>query len=379
MVSDVYYPHPGGISEHVHHLTLELRRRGHKVDILTAKTKNKHFPFVDPPYVIRIGKGLKFPINKSLTNVTFSPLLTKKVKEILDRGYHIVHIHGSLAPMLPLLAVNYSKSVNVFTFHAAHDESVWYELFKPILINSFMKIHVPIAVSEVAKQSVARYFPGNYRVIPNGIDTERFNPQVEPFTELMEKGVYNILFVGRLEPRKGFKVLIKALPYVKAIIPRIKLIVVGGGPLFKWYSNKVEDEIKENIVFVGTVPPEDLPRYYRSAHIFVSPAIGGESFGIVLLEAMASGTPIVASNIPGYSHVVENGREGLLVPPESPQLLASAIVTLLKNARLRKKMGERGREKAIEKYAWSRVAEQIEKVYFEALERVDPYASSVHR
>ncbi len=367
MVSDVYYPHPGGISEHVHHLTLELRKLGHQVWILTSGTKNKFFKFDDPDYVIRIGKGLKVPINKSLTNVTFSPLITKKVKEVFANGYDILHIHGSLAPTLPLLAVTYSNSPIVITFHAAHEDSVLYEIFKPILAKAFSKIKVPIAVSEVAKESVERYFPGNYIIVPNGVDTNRFRPDLKPIEHLRKNGVYNVLFVGRLEPRKGVKDLFRALPYVLRILPNTQLIVVGGGPLMKWYQNKVEEEYKGHVVFTGTVPPEVLPRYYTTADVFVTPATGGESFGIVLLEAMASGIPIVASDIPGYRHVVENGREGLLVPPESPQLLASAIVTLLKNEKLRKKMGEMGRRKAQEKYSWPKIAKKIEEVYLKVL------------
>lgn len=378
MVSDVYYPHPGGISEHVHHLTIELRKRGHEVKILTSGNKNKHFPFTDPDYVIRVGKSFKVPINKSLTNITFSPLITKRVKEILSNRYDIVHVHGSLAPTLPLLAVNYANTSIVVTFHAAHNDSVLYEIFKPILSRSFLKIHTPIAVSQVAKESVEKYFPGDYVIVPNGIDVDRFSPEVDSISSLREPGVFNLLFVGRLEPRKGIKDLLKALPYVFKILPNVKLIVVGGGPLMRWYTKKVEEELKGKVIFTGTAPPEMLPHYYRTADLFVSPATGGESFGIVLLEAMASGIPIVASDIPGYNNVVENGKEGLLVPPESPQLLASAIVTLLKRENLRKKMGEMGRLKATQNFAWPKITRKIEEIYFETLEKRGKNVTSLH-
>ncbi len=369
MASDLYYPYPGGISEHVHHLTLELRKRGHEVQILTARYKDKTFSFQDPPYVIRIGRGIKIPMNKSFTSITFSPRITKWIKEILENGaYDVVHTHGPLAPTIPLLVLFYSRSLNFATFHAAHDYSTAYELFKPILMRVFERIDGPIAVSEVARDTMAQHFPGNYRIIPNGVDTERFRPDLSPIAEYREPGWKNILFVGRFDPRKGLRYLLKAMPKIVKEEPKTRLLVVGSGPLLSYYKSFVKEEIRDRVIFVGTVPPEELPRYYRTADVFVSPATGRESFGIVLVEAMASGVPIVASDIRGYRQVLEDGREGLFAKPEDPDDIAEKVLRILQSPEEARAMGQRGREKAVQKYAWPRIAEQVEAYYYEVME-----------
>ncbi len=370
MASDLYYPYPGGISEHVHHLTLELRNRGHNVEILTTKYRIKSFDFEDPPFVTRIGRGIKIPMNKSFTSITFTPRITKWVKEILESGdYDIVHTHGALAPMLPMLVLLYSQSLNFATFHAAHDYSRAYELFKPILQKVFEKIDGPIAVSEVARDSMAQHFPGEYRIIPNGVDINRFRPG-GPYIERFRGDEWkNILFVGRFDPRKGLRYLIKAMYSIVEEFPKTRLLIIGGGPLQNYYKSFIREKISRNVFFLGIVPPEDLPKFYRTADVFVSPATGGESFGIVLLEAMASGTPIVASNIPGYRQVLEHGKEGFLAEPCNPEDLAEKIKTILKNPELAKRMGISGRIKAVNTYSWPKIAEQVEAYYFEIMER----------
>jgi phosphatidylinositol alpha-mannosyltransferase len=370
MASDFYYPHPGGVSEHIHHLTRELRNLGHDVYILTSRIKDKTFPFEDPHYVIRVGKGIKVPINKSFASITFSPLITKRVKEILENGnYDIVHVHGSLAPTLPLLTLFYSESLNFATFHAAHSESRGYELFKPILQKVFEKIDGCIAVSQVAKETISRHFPGEYRIIPNGVDVVRFSPTNPPISFLREEGYHNILFVGRFDPRKGLRYLLQAMPHIIRKNHRVRLIVVGGGPLKKWYEQFIKEEVRDKVHFVGVVPPDILPRYYTTADVFVAPATEGESFGIILLEAMASGIPIVASRIPGYSHVFEDGEEGFFCNPADPLDIADKVLILLENRELRMKMGKSGRAKVMAKYAWQKVAHQVEDFYREVWEK----------
>ena len=369
MVSDIYYPYPGGISEHIHHLTLELRRQGHEVQILTARYREKTFDFQDPPWVIRVGRGIKIPINKSFSKITFSPRITRWVKKVLEEGeYHIVHAHSPLTPTLPMLSILYSRSVNFGTFHAAHDFSRGYELFKPILLRVFERLDGRIAVSEVARDSVARHFPGEYRIIPNGVDVHRFHPEGPRLAPYAQGRWRNLLFVGRFDPRKGLKTLLRALPLVVARVPEARLLVVGGGPLEPFYRSQVPNEVENRVLFLGFLPPEDLSKAYRTAEVFVSPATTGESFGIVLLEAMASGVPIVASDIPGYRQVMENGREGLFARPDDPEDLARKIVYLLQHPEEARRMGQTGRQKAVERYAWEVVARQVEAYYYEVLE-----------
>jgi phosphatidylinositol alpha-mannosyltransferase len=234
----------------------------------------------------------------------------------------------------------------------------------------FDKLDGKIAVSEAARDTVARYFGGEYVIIPNGIDANRFGgDHVRPLEQYSD-GRLNILFVGRLEPRKGFRYLLRAFRYVKEEFPQARLIVVGA------YRKKemarhlryAREHHLTGVKFVGNVSDEDLPRYYRSCHVFCAPSTGFESFGIVLLEAMAAGKPAVASDIPGYRDLLEDGREGLLVERKNERALAKAIIRVLRDPGLQEKMGAEGRIKA-RQYSWREVAERVLDYYQELLGR----------
>lgn len=366
IVSDAYYPHPGGVSEHIHHTAIELRKLGHEPKILTASFgDNKGFEHDD---VIRVGRTVLVPVNKSMATLTIGRNLSGQVKKVLTRGgFDIVHTHGPLAPMLPFLALRHSPTVNVATFHASHSDSTAYQLFEPILQRYFRRIDGLIAVSETAKQSMYKYFPGDYRIIPNGVDTDRFHPGIERVARLAD-GHPSILFVGRFDPRKGLKYLLQAIPYVVERVPDARLVVVGKGVLDSYYRRYLDTRCRDHVIFEGFVTPEELPSYYATCDVFCSPATGSESFGIILLEAMATGKPIIASNISGYRSVVSDGVDGLLVEPRDVQALAQALVLLLRDSQLRAKLGHKGREKAL-RYSWNRVTKQIEEYYQEVAER----------
>ncbi len=342
--------------------------RGHQVEILTARFPKRNFPsWEEPPNVIRVGRSVKIPANRSMSSITVSPRVSKKVKEIIQHGnYDIVHTHGPLAPVLPLLAVKHARCKVVSTFHAAHGESLGYEIFGGYLRKWHDRIDGRIAVSEVARETVARYFPGEFRIIPNGVDVKRFSPDNPPLPHLSGIGK-KILFVGRLEPRKGAKFLFQAMPMILKRVPDARLVVVGSG-MTRWYKRFVDSSVKDRVIFEGFVNPDILPRYYTSADVFCSPATGGESFGIVLLEAMASGVPIVASDIPGYRCVMEEGREGYFARPEDPESIAEAIVRVLSDPNARE-MGKRGIEKSRNLYSWERVVGMIEDFYREVMSR----------
>ncbi len=224
-------------------------------------------------------------------------------------------------------------------------------------------MHGKITVSKPALEYVSRHLPGDYRIIPNGIDTQQFcldAPQRKEFAD----GKINILFVGRLEQRKGLGYLLNACAKIKNSLHNSRLIIVGPGTMLRHrYEKLVKDMgLTDNVVFVGFVPSDELPSYYRSADIFCAPATGGESFGIVLLEAMACGKPVVATNIQGYASVLANGEEGLLVPPRDAKSLAHALLSLLNDKNLRLKMGAKGRIKA-EKYSWPNISRQVMDYY----------------
>ncbi len=371
MVSDVYFPYVGGIPEHIFHLSQELRKRGHTVKILTSNFGGTTVETIndspDEEHVHRVGQALLIPANKSFARLPIGWRLMNQVKQFFAKEkFDIVHIHGSLAPTLPVIAIRQSKAVNIFTIHSFNPKSKGYMIFRPLLLPYFRKLNGSIAVSSDAYEASVRYFPGNYRVIPNAINTDIFNPSVPPISKFANTRP-KILFLGRFEPRKGLKYLLKALPYIKKEIPDILLIVVGMGLMGYNYKEHLTKELEDNIHFAGLIY-KDRPSYYATCNVFCAPSIGNESFGIILLEAMATGKPVVASDIPGYRTVVENGKDGYLVPPCAPEEIARAIIKILNNPQIAQKMGKLGREKALE-YSWHNISRQVENYYNELMVR----------
>ncbi|HID86390.1 MAG TPA: glycosyltransferase family 1 protein [Anaerolineae bacterium] len=368
-VSPYDYPYPGGVQEHIHYLDKHLRRLGHEVWILAPSSADEDELQGN---VIKVSGAVHpLPFSGSVARVSLSPRVYHRVKRILREGqFDIVHLHEPMSPILPLAVLRHSKAINVGTFHAYRESHAIYEYGKRLFEPFFERLDGRIAVSEAALDTVARYFPGEYTIIPNGIDVERFGgPSVEPLPRYMD-GKLNILFVGRLEKRKGFRYLLRAFPYVKAALPQARLLVVGAydkddkKPFVRYARRHRLRDVK----FIGYAPAEEIPRYYRTAHLFCAPSTGFESFGIVLLEAMASGVPIVASDIPGYRCVLTHGREGLLVEPESERALAEAIIRLLRDPDLCQWMGQQGRAKACQ-YSWEKIARRVLDYYEELLVR----------
>ena len=224
------------------------------------------------------------------------------------------------------------------------------------------KLDGKIAVLTAAMGFANKYARGHYNIIPNGVDLGLFSPDVSLISEFCD-GKLNILFVGRLEEQKGVSYLIKAYRRVRQAVPDSRLIIVGPGMRLRGkYEQEVRRSGLKDVVFVGGQPQSELPRYYKTATVFCAPATGLESFGIVLLEAMAVGKPIVATNIEGYNSVLADGVEGLLVPPRDEEVLARALVSLLTDEPLRQQMGARARLKAME-YSWEHIAQRVLNYY----------------
>jgi phosphatidylinositol alpha-mannosyltransferase len=258
-----------------------------------------------------------------------------------------------------------ARAPHVATFHAFAKSNVGYYYGRPILKGYLKHLDATIAVSPPARDFVSHYFPRLApRVIPNGVDIERFRPGLTPIHHLRD-GCVNVLFVGRLEKRKGLRDLLQAYRYLHARVPRTRLIIVGDGPLRGTVESYVSGHRVENVVMAGYVPDQVLPRFHASADIFCAPATGRESFGIVLLEAMAVGLPVVATEIPGYLSVVEAGADSLTVRPKSPVELGAALTVLARDALLRRRLGEAGLVKA-QRYGWRIVTARIIEVYQEA-------------
>lgn len=363
IVTQSYYPRPGGVAEVVHHTAQILRRRGHNVKIITAN----YAGYTEcSPNVIRIGRNLLIPNNGAWANVTAGFGLTTKLEKIFEReAFDIIQTHCPLTPTLPLLTLKAAREGQkiVGTFHAAAEGHLGYRIFRRPLHSRVERLDARIAVSEAARRFVSRYFPGNYEIVPNGIDCDRFHPDLPPLEHLRD-GCLNLLYVGRRDRRKGLTYLYRALSLAQKKLGRkIRLILVGDGILGGRLIPKPLFLGGAEIITIGRVSPEMLPRYYASADIYCSPAIGRESFGIVLLEAMASGIPLIASNIQGFRSVVSPGREGLMVEPRDPNRFAEAIIALGNDARLRSELGAHGIETA-RQHHWPIVVDKLERIFY---------------
>lgn len=368
LVSPYDFAFPGGVTSHISSLERYLSRMGHEVKVIAPASQPVTI-FGDR--FIPIGKPRPIPSSGSIIRVTISLRLASTIKEVLNREkFDIVHLHEPFMPMLCSAILRFSDATNVGTFHA-WDGKPGYNWGKPIstwmIRRRLHKLAGRIAVSEMAKAYVSKHVPGYYDIIPNGIDMERFSPDVPPIEEFCD-GKQNILFLGRLERRKGAIYLIKAYQQVKQEIPNSRLIIAGPGTrLRKPYEKWIKNQGLEDIVFVGYVSEADKPRYYKTADVYCSPATSRESFGIVLLEAMAVGTPVVASDIDGYNSVITDGEDGLLVPPRDSRSLARTLISVLSDETLRQKLAARARLTA-EKYSWERVAEKVLDYYTRAHE-----------
>jgi phosphatidylinositol alpha-mannosyltransferase len=236
-----------------------------------------------------------------------------------------------------------------------------FRLFRRALLPSFLRLDRTLAVSEEARACVLRHFPGPVEILPNGVNLERFRPGL-PRLERFDDETPNILFVGRFDPRKGLPELMTACGDLARDGIPFRLIIVGDGRLRRTIEGMARGPLSGRVHFEGRVSNAKLPGYYASSDIFCSPARGGESFGIVLLEAMASGVPIVATDLPGYRTVLTPGSEGLVVPPRDPASLSRALRTLLARPDLRAEMGARGIETS-RRYAWPAIAGLLEEIY----------------
>ncbi len=367
LVSPYDYPFFGGVTEHISHLHARFKEEGHEVRILAPSSQDDIE--TAQPEVYRLGKTIiPVPANQSIARLTLSLTLSRRVKEILAyERFDVIHLHEPLVPALPLTVLRLSKTANVATFHVTRDSYFGYLYAKPLLKRFMRKLHGRVAVSLTAREFVNRYFPGDYRVIPNGIDVEAYQRPRPPLPELQD-GKINLLFVGRLDKRKGLIYLLKALPYVKYHFPNLRLIVLGAfdEAQMEEYHYFVRESGLTDVVFKGFVSPEEKIRYYQQCDVFCSPAVGRESQGVVLLEAMAAGKPVIASALDGYRTVVRHEQDGLLVPPADDAALAVGLCRLLSDAALRRRLAEAGHVK-VQAYSWAKVARQLLDVYRETI------------
>jgi phosphatidylinositol alpha-mannosyltransferase len=343
-----------------------MKKKGFDVKIIYPKFDKEGIGVpdgVEKGDTIKVGLPIPIILNSSLSYIGVG--MPKTAKKILrEHNFDIIHFHEPTAHPFMWSFLYHSDSINIATFHTYKGSmssslvKVLKFLGRPIVEILNSKIHGRIAVSEAAKKLASKFVEGEYKIVPNGVDVARFK-DAEPFAEFSD--TFNILFVGRLEPRKGIRHLIKAYKTFRKIAPKSKLIIAGSG-LSSYYKAFVPSKIEDNVFFVGPVPFDMIPRFYASADICVFPSTKSESFGIVLIEAMAAGKPVIASRIDGYCAVVEDGKNGILVEPEDDDELARAMVELYFKNDVRRKLEEGGREKARE-FDWTKIVDRITEFY----------------
>jgi phosphatidyl-myo-inositol alpha-mannosyltransferase len=365
IVADHFYPHVGGISEHVHHLALELTRRGHRVTVVSSRMRGRTPDSFREQYpVVRIGTGVPIYANGGLSRVAIGWNLRGALAGVLRDGrFDLIHVHGGLAPMFGTLAPFVARDVGmplVATFHSWFPGSVGYRVFRRPLQRLADSHAANIAVSEAVVKATARYFALRWEIIPNGVDMTHFHPDGRGPVGAPEAGL-RLLYLHRLEPRNHLRTLLGALPAIVARHPGTVLTIAGDGPWRRHYQ-RLARPLGGSVRFVGRV--EDRPRYYRDADLYLCPTMRA-AFGVTLLEAMACGTPMVVADNPGF-RAVAGGGEAVIVPHDQPAAWAEAVMALARDVRRRSVMGALGMATAA-RYAWPLVAERILQVYRKAV------------
>ena len=370
LVAPYDFAYPGGVANHITALERQLTAMGHCVVVIAPAS---HPVTAFGNRFVHIGTPRPMPASGSVARITISVRLANKIKAVLAKEqFDIVHLHEPFMIMLCSAVLRFSKTVNIGTFHAAEGKpgyNLGWPVSRWILKRRARKLHGHIAVSTASRDYHSKYVKADYAIIPNGIDLGHFKTSVEPLPQYRDCKI-NILFVGRLEKRKGLNYLIDAFKKVHKAHPDTRLLIIGPGTRLRpKYEKMVQSaNLQKDVVFTDCVNYADLPRYYKTADICCAPAIGHESFGIILLEAMALGKPIVASNIPGYASVLTQEREGLLVKPRSAHDLSKALIRLVEDEGLRHQLGNQGLE-TVQNYAWDKVAGRLVEYYRAVLTR----------
>jgi len=366
MVSEFFYPQPGGISEHIRALSRELRLRGHEVTVITSHIHGKVAE--RDPRVVRIGRSQPIRYNGAVSRFTWGSCLRRKMRAALETGgFDVLHVHNPHQPILPLVALSQTRCPAVGTFHSNNPGDLGTTLLHPLMRPLVNRLDVRLAVSPTARWAASRHYPGRYEIVPNGVDYSFFSEAAgeESVFPGLDPGKKKILFVGALVRRKGLPYLLRAFSLLRQQRRDIELVVVGDGHGRRRMQKFLPEELSADVHFVGSVPRVKLADYYASADVFCAPSTGQESFGMVLLEAMAAGLPVVSFDIDGYNDVMEHGREGLLVQPRSIRGLADALAYCLDSEDERARFAAEGRVKA-RAHDWSEIARHVEKAYRKA-------------
>jgi phosphatidylinositol alpha-mannosyltransferase len=361
MVCPYGWDTPGGVQIHIKELAEHFISRGHKVSVIAPVSDESA---VLEPYVVSAGRPLAVPFNGAVARVAFGPVATSRVRQwITNNDFDLLHLHQPEVPSLSLIACWSAQGPMVATFHTASEKQRSLVAVGPILEPIIEKLTARIAVSEMARTTLREHFETDAVVIPNGVETSKYrDAKARPEWA----GESSIGFLGRFEePRKGLEQLLKALPTILASLPNTELFVAGPGDPTQLIKN-LPSALRHRVKFLGQLSEEDKADFLHSVAAYAAPNTGGESFGIILIEAMAAGASIVASDIPAFKEVLKNGEHGRLFHSEDPESLATEVIAAISERKISSSQSSEIQAGAM-RYDWVNVASEISDVYELAL------------
>ncbi len=346
---------PGGVQNHIRDLAEFLIASGHDVSVLAPAIDESNLP----EYVVNAGKPISIPYNGAVARVLFGPVAFARVRQWISQGdFDLLHLHEPAIPSISLLACWAADGPMVGTFHAAAKRQKIIFAIGPILEPAIEKLSARIAVSEAARLTLTDHLDTDAVIIPNGIYANRYTD-----SKAIEKWSGNTIgFIGRFEePRKGLSVLVDALPVISRFAPDVKIFVAGPGDPAEVIEG-IDPQLRQRFEFLGKITESEKADFMSSVAVYVAPNTGGESFGIILAEALAGGACVVASDIPAFDDLLGHGEFGALFESESSTELAKVVIDLLRDETKRKELSVRGKERA-KMFDWTIVAQQIYSVY----------------
>ncbi len=359
MVSPYSFDVPGGVQLHIRDLAEHFLRQGHHVSVLAPADEDTPLP----AYVTGAGRAVPVPYNGSIARLLFGPVTAARVSRWVERGdFDLIHVHEPISPSLSMLAMWAAEQPLVATFHTANVRSRVMHAAQPILQPGLEKVVGRIAVSQEARRTVRRHFGGDAVVIPNGVYVDAFADAARAPWWQGSPQRPTLAFLGRInEPRKGLPVLLDAMPRLLDAHPGLRLLVAGPGDPRDALGG-VPRRVADACDFLGAVTDAEKASLLASVDAYVAPNTGGESFGIILIEAMSAGAPVLASDLTAFRAVLREGADGRLFANEDPNDLARQALSLLADAGARSAYSASGRVRALE-FDWSRVAAQVMNVY----------------
>ena len=346
---------PGGVQNHIRDLAEFLIASGHNVSVLAPAIDETKLP----DYVVNAGKPISIPYNGAVARVLFGPVAFARVRQWISQGdFDLLHLHEPAIPSISLLACWAADGPMVGTFHAAAKRQKIIFAIGPILEPAIEKLSARIAVSEAARLTLTDHLDTDAVIIPNGIYANRYTEG-----KSIDKWSGNTIgFIGRFEePRKGLSVLVDALPVISRFAPDVRVLVAGPGDPAEVIEN-IDPQLRQRFEFLGKITETEKADFMSSVAVYVAPNTGGESFGIILAEALAGGACVVASDIPAFDDLLGQGEYGALFESESATELAKVVIDLLRDENKRKELSSRGKERA-QLFDWKVVAQQIYSVY----------------